>query len=94
MDTHLKQPKYGIPIRLVLTNGDDMAGLVYVHWGQRVRDLLCEKEAFLPVRTTTGTHLLNKASIIRADILTLDQITERQAIFPEVDLDYLSYSQW
>ena len=33
-----KQPKYGIPVRAVLGNGETLMGLVYVQWGfdQRV----------------------------------------------------------
>ncbi|TNC50838.1 hypothetical protein FHG66_07660 [Rubellimicrobium rubrum] len=94
MESHLKHPKYGIPLRIALTNQDEIMGLVYVQWSQRIRDLLCERDAFLPVRTTKGTILLNKVNIVRVDILTLEQITKEQELFPEIDFDYLTYNSW
>ena len=94
MEAHVKHPKYGIPLRIILTNHNEILGLVYVQWSQRVRDLLCEKDAFLPVRTTNGTLLLNKVNIVRVDILTLPQIEQKQDLFPEIDFDYLSHNSW
>ncbi len=94
MEGQAKHPKYGIPLRMVLSNQDEILGLVYVQWNQRVRDLLCEKEVFLPVRTIEGTLLLNKANIVRVDILTLPQISEKRTAFPEIDFDYLNHSTW
>ena len=94
MESHLKHPKYGIPVRVVLTNQDAVLGLVYVQWGQRVRDVLCEKEAFLPVKAAKGMHLVNKAAIVHVDLLALKEISEKRELFPEIDLDYLSRSAW
>ncbi|WP_210528276.1 DUF6812 domain-containing protein [Rubellimicrobium arenae] len=94
MEHHLKQQRYGIPLRILLSNGEELLGLVYVQWGQRVRDLLAEGDPFLPFRSRSGTHLINKASLIRVDLLTLEQILDRLDEFPEVDLDYLGHGQW
>jgi hypothetical protein len=94
VESHLKHPKYGIPVRVVLTNQDAILGLVYVQWGQRIRDVLCEKEAFLPVKATKGTLLVNKAAVVHVDLLSVSDIAEKKELFPEIDFDYLSRNAW
>ena len=90
MQHHAKQPKYGIPVRVGLGTGDDVLGLVFVRWGQRVRDALCEDAAFLPVKTRDRLRLLNKAAIVHVDLLNMDEIADKQELFPEIDFEYLS----
>ena len=90
MQHHVKQPKYGIPVRVVLGNGDLILGLVFVQWGQRVRDALNEAPPFLPVKTVNQLRLVNKAAIIHVDLLTMEEIADKQELFPEIDFEYLS----
>jgi hypothetical protein len=85
-----KQPKYGIPVRVVLTNGEALMGLVYVQWGQRVRDALNEREPFLAIKTVEQLRLVNKTAIVHVDLLTMDEISRQQGLFPEIDFEYLS----
>ena len=87
-----KQPKYGIPVRVVLGNGETLLGLVYVQWGQRVRDALNEKEPFLAIKTVEQVHLVNKAAIVHVDLLTMDEIARQREVFPEIDFEYLSFN--
>lgn len=90
MQHHLKQPKYGIPVRVVLGTGEPILGLVFVQWGQRVRDALNEKEPFLPVKTLGQLRLVNKAAIVHVDLLAMEEIAEKRELFPEIDFEYLS----
>jgi hypothetical protein len=90
MHHHVKQPKYGIPVRVVLGNGDLVLGLIFVQWGQRIRDSLNEPEPFLPIRTVGQLRLINKAAIINVDLLTMEEIADKQELFPEIDFEYLT----
>ena len=90
MPNDLKQPKYGVPVRVVLGHGSPILGLVFVQWGQRVRDALNEKESFLAIKTVGQLHLVNKAAIVHVDLLTLEEIASQQELFPEIDFEYLS----
>jgi len=90
MPNDLKQPKYGIPVRVVLGSGEPILGLVFVQWGQRVRDTLNEKETFLPVKTVGQLRLVNKAAIVHVDLLSMEEIDAQQELFPEIDFEYLS----
>lgn len=85
-----KQPKYGIPVRVVLGNRETLLGLVYVQWGQRVRDALNEREPFLALKTVEQLRLVNKTAIVHVDLLTMDEISRQQGLFPEIDFEYLS----
>ena len=85
-----KQPKYGIPVRVVLGNGETLLGLVYVQWGQRVRDALNEREPFLALKTVEQLRLVNKTAVVHVDLLTMDEISRQQGLFPEIDFEYLS----
>ena len=86
----VKQPKYGIPVRVALSNGEALMGLVYVQWGQRVRDALNEREPFLALKTVEQLRLVNKTAIVHVDLLTMDEIARQQGLFPEIDFEYLS----
>ena len=85
-----KQPKYGIPVRVVLGNGETLLGLVYIQWGQRVRDALNEREPFLALKTVEQLRLVNKTAIVHVDLLTMDEISRQPGLFPEIDFEYLS----
>lgn len=90
MPNDLKQPKYGVPVRVVMGHGAPILGLVFVQWGQRVRDALNEKEPFLAVKTIGQLRLVNKAAIVLVDLLTQEEIAAQQELFPEIDFEYLS----
>ncbi len=90
MPNDLKQPKYGIPVRVVLAHGEPILGLVFVQWGQRVRDALNEKDPFLAIKTIGHLRLVNKAAIVLVDLLTQEEIAAKQELFPEIDFEYLS----
>lgn len=90
MPNDLKQPKYGIPVRVSPTHGEPILGLVFVQWGQRVRHPLNEREPFLAVRTVDRLRLVNKAAIAHVDLLTMEEIAHQQELFPEIDFEYLS----
>lgn len=85
MQHPVKPSEYGIPVRITLGSGDLVLGLVFVGWGQQVGDILTAPSSFLPVKTLGHTRLVAKSAIMYVDVLTLDEIAERQELFPDLD---------
>ena len=90
MPNDLKQPKYGIPVRVALCRGEPILGLIFVQWGQRVRDALNERDPFLAIKTVGQLRLVNKVAIVHVDLLSMEEIAHQQELFPEIDFEYLS----
>lgn len=82
-------PKFGIPVRVSMTNQTQTIGVVFVHQGQRVLDLFCDERHFLPIETTAGVKLLNKRHAVEIDLMPIEEILEKCDLFKGIDLQYL-----
>jgi len=76
-------PKYMIPVRIWLAQEESMLGVIFLRQAQRILDMLCDPNPFFPVSTRAGTFLINKASVIKVEVLDTDYILAHQASFPE-----------
>ncbi|WP_438362996.1 hypothetical protein [Nioella halotolerans] len=90
----MKYPKYCIPVKATLENGNQHFGGIHVTQSQRILDVLCDNRAFIPFTLRERTILLNKTRLMQVDILTMAEITEMQNILPELNLDYLRANVW
>jgi len=89
-----KSPKFNIPARIDLSNGVSMYCVVFVRQNQRVIEMLGDERTFIPVQTNDGVSLLNKAHILRLEILTKAEIKENSELFPNVSFYYLDNNAW
>jgi len=90
----MKIPKYPVPVRLALVNGDRMTGLFYVRQGQRVIELLTDERAFVPFKARDGMSLINKAHVVRIEITREEELEAVAEMFPEIDMRYLRNNSW
>lgn len=90
----MKYPKYCIPVKAMLENGNQHFGGVHVTQSQRILDVLCDDRPFIPFTLRDRTILLNKSKLLQVDILTMAEITEMQDILPELNIDYLKANLW
>ena len=54
MTSRTKLTKFGIPVRIAMSDRTQIIGVVFVHQGQRVLDVLCDDRPFFPIQTTAG----------------------------------------
>lgn len=90
----MKYPKYCIPVKATLENGNQHFGGVHVTQSQRILDVLCDDRPFIPFSLSDRTILLNKSKLVQVDILTMAEITEMKNILPDLNLDYLKANVW
>lgn len=90
----MKYPKYCIPVKATLENGNQHFGGVHVTQSQRILDVLCDDRPFIPFTLRDRTILLNKSKLVQVDILTMGEISEMQNILPELNLEYLKANVW
>lgn len=56
--------KINLPVELILTDGTQIAGLVFIGLDERVQDLLNDPKPFFPVRIANGdVMLINKVVV-------------------------------
>lgn len=87
-------PKHNIPVRVTLIDGTNAFGVVYVRQGQRILDMLCDERAFFPLRSKDGISLLNKDGVMKINIMTVEEIADKEELFPDVNLGYLKNNSW
>ena len=90
----MKFPKYCIPVKLTLEGGIQHYGGIHVRQDQRILDVLCDERQFVPIALQERTILLNKSKLVQIDLLTISEITEKENILPEVNIDYLKSNSW
>ena len=54
---------------------------------------LNEREPFLALKTVEQLRLVNKVAIVHVDLLTQEEISRQQGLFPEMDFEYLSLNR-
>ncbi|TCP60914.1 hypothetical protein EV663_10789 [Rhodovulum bhavnagarense] len=86
--------KFAIPVRLTLADGQILNGVFYISVGERILDLLCDGRPFIPFNTTEGMSILNKSSMSRIDIVSLDELRADPSPFPDVDIDYMENNRF
>lgn len=87
-------PKHNIPVRVALIDGSHVFGVVYVRQGQRVIDMICEERVFFPLRSNDCLSLINKQSVVKIEILSLDDIASKSNLFPGINTSYLMNNNW
>lgn len=90
----MKYPKFCVPVKVTLENGNQYFGGVHVSQDQRVLDVLCDNRPFIPFKLREGTILLNKSKLVQVDLLDFTQISEMTDVLPELNLDYLKANAW
>lgn len=90
----MKYPKYCIPVKITLENGNQHFGGIHVRQNQRVLDVFCDERPFIPVKLRERTILLNKSKLVQIDLLEMSEISEMKDILPEVNMDYLKANSW
>lgn len=94
MHAQTRLPKFAVPVRIAMAGSAQIFGVVFVHQGQRVLDVLCDERPFFPIQTTIGVRLLNKQYAVEIDLMTLEEILEQRDLFPDIDLQYLRNNTW
>lgn len=94
MNPQMKHPKFGIPVRIAMSDKTQIMGTVFVRQNQRVIDVLCDARTFLPVETTAGVRLLNKQHVLQVDLMSLEEMAEKHDLIPDVDFQYLRSNTW
>jgi hypothetical protein len=89
-----KTPKFNVPVRIHQSDGVSVYCVVFVRQNQRVIEILCDERTFIPMQTNQGVSLMNKAHILRLEILSKDQIAEHGNLFPNVSFYYLDNNSW
>lgn len=87
-------PKHNVPVRMTLVNGSHVLGIIYLRQGQRISDMLCDDREFFPLKSTTGVILLNKKNVMQVDVMTIDEMVEREELFPDMSVTYLNNNAW
>jgi hypothetical protein len=90
----MRIPKYPVPVRVALANGDRLTGLVYVRQGQRITDMLCDERPFMPFKARDAMSLINKAHVARIEIMGEAELDTAAEMFPEIDKRYLRANNW
>ena len=94
MNSQSRLPKFGVPVRIVMTENNHILGVIFVHQGQRILDVLCDARSFIPVATTAGMRLLNKQHAVEIDLLPIEEMLEKRDLFPQIDFNYLRNNTW
>lgn len=94
MGQEMQHPKFGVPVRIAMSNNTQCIGVVFVRQNQRVLDMLCDARAFFPIETTGGVKLLNKNHAVQIDLMSIEEMREHQDLFPAVDFHYLHHNTW
>jgi hypothetical protein len=94
MITPDKHQKFGIPVRIQLTDNSQLMGLIFVHPGTRIMETLCDGKMFFAIRTTDGIKLVNKQHAVHVQLLSIDEIKEKIDIFPDIDFQYIRNNNW
>lgn len=89
-----RHPKFGIPVRIAMADKTQIIGVVFVRQNQRVIEVLCDERTFFPIETIGGVRLLNKQHVVQVDLLPIEEILQKKELFPEIDVNYLSQSNW
>lgn len=87
-------PKHSVPVRVSLTDGSQVFGVVYVRQGQRILDMLCDERAFFPLKSSSGVSLVSKNSVMKVEVMTVAEIVNQEDLFPGVNLTYLKNNNW
>lgn len=94
MQSETQIPKNQVPVQMTLVDGSVTYGVVHVRQGQRILDMLTDSRAFFPLMSNSGTSLINKANVLKIDVMTMAQIVERKEFFPKLDFKYLQSHNW
>ena len=94
MSQTIRYPKFGIPVRIAMSDRTQIIGVVFVRQNQRITEMLCDERTFFPIETTGGVRLLNKQHVSQIDLMALEEILEKRDLFPDIDVQYLSQSSW
>lgn len=89
-----RREKFGIPVRIQMTNNSQIIGLVFVAVGNRVMETLCDGKPFFAVKTKDGVKLVNKQHAIQVELLSIEEIREKSDVFPDFDVKYLQAGKW
>ena len=87
-------PKNRIPVRMVLADGSQTVGVVFVRQGERVTEVLSKESMFFPLVSNNGTSLINKNHVIKIEIPTMEDIKSTEDIFPGINMKYLANNNW
>lgn len=90
----MKYPKYCVPVKATLENGNQYFGGFHVVQNQRILDVLCDDRPFIPFKLRDKTILLNKSRILQIDLLSMEDVYEMIDVLPEMNLDYLEANAW
>ena len=90
----VRHSKFGVPVRIAMSDKTQIIGLIFVRQNQRVIEVLCDDRAFFPVKTIGSVRLLNKQHVVQLDLLPIKEILEKRDLFPEVDVNYLRDNNW
>ncbi|MGI3212459.1 hypothetical protein ACROSR_15230 [Roseovarius tibetensis] len=90
----MKYPKFCVPVKVTLEDGNQYYGGVHVIQSQRVLDVLCDERPFIPFKLRDRMILLNKSKLVRVDLLEMSEIHDMADLLPEVNLDYLNANAW
>ena len=94
MNAEIKHPKFGIPVRIAMSDRTQIIGVVFVRQNQRVIDVFCDARPFFPVATIGGVRLLNKQHAMQIDLMPIEEMLEMGDLLPEVDFQYLRNNTW
>lgn len=94
MSQTIRHPKFGIPVRIAMSDRTQIIGVVFVRQNQRIIEMLCDERIFFPIETTGGLRLLNKQHVAQVDLLPLEEILAKRDLFPDIDVQYLSETSW
>ena len=94
MNSRTKLTKFGIPVRIAMSDRTQIIGVVFVHQGQRVLDVLCDDRPFFPIQTTAGVKLLNKQHAAQIDLMLVEEMREMSELLPDIDFHYLRNNNW
>jgi spore coat polysaccharide biosynthesis predicted glycosyltransferase SpsG len=87
-------PKHRVPALIVLADGSQSLGVVFVRQGERVAEVLSKGGMFFPFLSKKDISLINKNQVIKIDIPTINEIREKEDVFPDVNYKYLENNNW
>ena len=94
MNAEMKHPKFGVPVRIAMSDKTQIIGVVFVRQDQRVLDVLCDARPFFPLATIGGVRLLNKQHAMQIDLMPIEEMQKMNDLLPEVDYQYLRNNSW
>jgi hypothetical protein len=86
--------KHNVPVRVQFPDGSVKNGLIFLRQGQRTTDMLIEEKLFFPMRTITGTVLINKNNVALVELLDRKAFENQRELFPPFDWKGLEQRSW